>query len=181
VSARLSTASPARHTRMMGQGSGTMELTDDVRTGMLSCDILTHHEEGRVAAYGEVGKDTSTSGTLGVGPPQYCLPSAARPYDGPGLKYNGAYRRRAYEAACARSLRAGMHSGIGRRHCFQWKWQRLSASCTPGGATCTCCSRHVRTHRHQVAATGHLQALRATTLPGQRAGSLAQTLQMARK
>ena len=72
---------------------------------------ITHHEEGLVAAYGEVGKGTSASSTLGVGPPQYCLPSAARPYDGPGLRYNGAYRRRAYEAGCARSLRAGMHSG----------------------------------------------------------------------
>ena len=46
---------------MMGQGSSTMELTDDVHTGMHSGDILTHHEEGCVAAYGEVEKGTSAS------------------------------------------------------------------------------------------------------------------------
>ena len=74
-----------------------MELTDDVHTRLVVHDhfglgcipatfLRSHHEEGRVAAYGEVGKGTSASGTLGVGPPQYCLPSASRPYDGPGLK-----------------------------------------------------------------------------------------------
>jgi len=38
MSGRLSTASPARHARMMGQGSSTMELTDDVHTRLLAHD-----------------------------------------------------------------------------------------------------------------------------------------------